>query len=248
MSDELETIRPRLDALAPEALDEPQIPMAVYLQEAHDMLTWLATPANADQVHRVGLPPTVVADAVVALVVLRVYQSRWYTTWNGRKPDEQRQVEDEAQLLRDDAFAACRWNLRNDSGAMLVLDRIAEGQGVADLVADLEDLATLVLDRAAAFAGDATFDAPARAAELREKAQDVRSGLSEFRTDTSQRKAVDLRNRAFTYADGLLSQIREAGRYALRNRDELRFFQSQYQRQKRGRKPASPPADPATPA
>lgn len=248
MSEDLAKIQTKLDAIPANEVQEPSIPMAIYHQEAHDLLTWLEDPAHAQRLLDVGLSAEVLTAAREALPGLRVAQSRWYTTWNGRKPEEQRAIEDEAKAARDEAFTACRWNLRQDSSAQQVLDRIADGEGVADLVADLEDLAALVADRAAAFAVDKTFDAAQKPGALRALAAEVRAGLSEFRTDTSQRHAVDLRNRAFTYVDDLLSQIRAAGRYALRNRPEAAIFASAYLKQKRGRrKNRGSGTDPQTP-
>ncbi|MBN1610094.1 MAG: hypothetical protein JW940_25940, partial [Polyangiaceae bacterium] len=55
----------------------------------------------------------------------------------------------------------------------------------------------------------------------------------------------EMRDRAFTYLDDLVSQVREAGRYVFRRQPEIaRHFSSRYRRrQRRAAKAGEPPTE-----
>jgi hypothetical protein len=129
-----------------------------------------------------------------------------------------------------------------------VLSVIQEGEGVADLVQDLDDLAMLIVQYLPAFASDQSFDAPARAEEARTLGAEIRAGLSQTRQPGAQDASKDLRDRAFSYLDDLTSRVRESARYAYRKEPAFSArFASAYKRRLRRRAPNTPDALPAGP-
>ena len=86
--------------------------------------------------------------------------------------------------------AAARWNLRDDRSAQGTLDGIVEGDSLADLIQDLEDLALLMEQRGEAFAADQTFDPAARGAEARGfgRRGDPREDRAEDQQDEEHRR------------------------------------------------------------
>lgn len=244
---DLTALRDQLRALPSDAVSSPDIPMAVALQEANDLLTLLRDEAVWEKLLTVGVADGQRELLAQAIGAARAAQSHWTVARDRRKSEALQEREARAEKLRSDLLAAGRWNLRNDRVAQGTLSAIAEGDGIADLIQDLSDLAALFERRRAAFENDQSFDASARIEEARSLASELAASTSAARLDTDQAGAVDLRDRAFTHLDALVTSLREAGRYAFREQEEIsRRFASRYLRRKRSRsRPAPEPVAPA---
>lgn len=213
---ELDTLRPMLDAIAIDDIREPDIPLVVALQEGNDLHTSIQKDDTWDRLLAVGVAPAALDGLPVAVAATRQAQSEWTVIRDRGKLQAQRDREAAGVALRTDLVAGCRWNLRADATAQAVLDEIVQGEGVPDLVQDLLDLATLMSRHVAAFDGDETLDAAAKAEEARSLAGEISAGLSEGKTPGDHQAAKLLRDRAFTHMDRLITELREAGRYAFR--------------------------------
>jgi hypothetical protein len=232
----LETLRDTLLAIPSEHVQSPDLPMAVVLQEGNDLLTLSRDPGVWDRLLAVGAQQADREALAQAIAATRAAQSQWTVARDRSKSSAQAEREERGYKLRLDLLDAGRWNLRNDRTALGTLSAIAEGEGVADLIQDLNDLALLIEQKAPAFANDKTFDVATRAEEARSLAAELAAGTSLERLDTNQARIVDLRNRAYTRLDGLVSSLREAGRYAFRDKDDVRKrFASSYVRRKNRR-------------
>jgi hypothetical protein len=228
----LEQLRPKLQVL--ERVKGPDLPAHVAFQECQDLLTFIdKDPEVRAEIDSVGLPSDHLPSLALALAAARQAQSDWAAVRSPRKPEEQAQLEAEGRSLRSEAAAACRFTLRADRLAQGAVDRIMEGDSIPDLVQDLEDLASLVEQHLDRFAHNRKFDAPCKVPVLRSKAQEIRLGLATFRTADAKREALDLRNRAWTHFDHLLTELRQAGQYAFLGTPMVREFQSEYNRRKR---------------
>jgi hypothetical protein len=213
---ELESLIPILQTLATADILEPEVPMAIALQEAHDLHATIETGDTFDRLFQVGLDPATLEGLPIAVAATRQAQSQWVVIRDRGKPQAQHEREQLGVELRADLVAACRWNLRHDSTALAVLDHIMQGQGIPDLVQDLLDVAALINQHEAAFDGDDTFDAAERAESARSTAADITAGLSASRTLGDHEAAKLLRDQAYTHLAKLVSDVREAGRYAFR--------------------------------
>jgi len=229
----LDALRPELEAIPQAEVRRPSIPAHIYFQEALDALVWLEPAETSAKLTAVGLPAERLVQARQRLEAAREAQARWAAVRSPRKPEEQQALEESGAALRANVVAAVRWNLRDARMVMGALDRIVEGTGVADLVQDLVDLGELVEQQLAGFTSDQTFDAAAMVMKLRELAADIRSGLSEYRTDAAMADALALRDRAWTALDDTMRDIRDAGRYAFRDTPDARRFTSAYERTQR---------------
>lgn len=234
---ELETLRPLLESIPAAEVDEPNLPMAVALQEAHDLHIALLSDDIGDRLLAIGLEPTRLTALPVAVEATRQAQSQWVVVRDRSKPEAQREREAQGEALRAMLVAACRWNLRHESRAQGVLDTISAGEGVPDLIQDLRDLAVLIDQHRPDFMLDETFDAPARIQATRSLAAELSEGLSAGRSGRGYQAAKRVRDRAFTHLVRLVTDIRTAGRYAFRS-DPKRaaVFTSQYLRRKRRRR------------
>ena len=233
---ELETLLPVLQALAPEDITEPITSMAVALQEANDLHVVVQADDTWERIVKVGMDPSVVDGLPVAVAAARQAQSQWVVIRDRGKPQAQRDREQAGVELRSDIVAACRWNLRHDPAALAVIDQIVQGDGVPDLVQDLLDLAALLGVQEAAFDGDDTFDAPAKAEAARSAAAEITAGLSESRTLGDHEAAKLLRDQAYSHLAKLVADVREAGRYAFRKEPRrATAFGSAYMRKAKAR-------------
>ncbi len=235
-AENLETLLPTLELIDPTDVDAPAIPIAVALQEAVDLSKIVGQPGIRERLVAVGLHEETLDELPMAVGAAREAQARWVLMRDGGKTAEQARREAEGVELRARIARACRWNLRERPVAMATLGAIMAGDGVADLIQDLVDLAALVSAHPEDFAGDTTFDAPGAVKSARTSASAISEGLSASRADQAKRDAKLLRDRAYTHLDDQVSSIRAAGRYAFAgDPGTAARFQSRYERRRRRR-------------
>lgn len=251
--DPLTHVDEALRSIAVADVRDPSIPMAVFNQQGNDIVAFLAqNPDVKQRLAKVGLPGQVLERLPLAMRAAQAAESAWQAVFSPRNPQDLVALEQSGARLRGDVVAALRWNLREDRIAQGTLDSIQDGVGAADLAQDLDALAVLVEQHADSFEDDRTFDAKERATVCRNHAKELRDSVSGARADLSRAEAKELRDRAFTYADDLLDDVREAARYAFRGDAELLArFQDRYlvqaARRSRRRAKALAPASPEQP-
>ncbi len=220
---ELEALRGQLSAFDADMIDEPRMPIAVALQEANDLAILLAEDASvAAQLEAVGLDRAVIDGLRPAVGATREAQSRWVVLRDRSKPAAQKEREARGEALRSELLSAARWSLREDEVALGTLSAISEGDGLADLVQDLRDLAQLVERSRAAFAADRTFEAAASIEQARSLSDEISAGAGTAKLDGEAASARELRDRAYTHLATLVEQLRAAGRHAYRKDDRMR--------------------------
>lgn len=228
----LEALRPVLDAIAISDVRSPDQPVEIYFQETDDLLQHIAVHGLAEVLVDEGLEQHTLDSLPQALMAAREAQTAWTLVNERAKPQEQRELEKSGFALRAKVGKKARFSLRHNQAALAVLNQIFEGEGVADLVQDLDDLRMLLSHHAGTFARNRNFDAVATASELGSLAASIRRGLSGFRVNPEQARAVELRNRAWTHLDDLVDDVREAGRAATDGK-VARGFGSAYERRRR---------------
>ena len=134
-----------------------------------------------------------------------------------------------AEKWRHDAMAAARYLARYNAKDLTELDRIAAGEGLADLVQDLDDLASFVEARAETFA-----KLPLRI-DVRE-AKKLAAILREGRDAAPGADALAERNRAFWALEHVTDEIRAALRFVLRDQPKkLMPLLSRYEADRRAK-------------
>lgn len=228
--DPLTSLNDALRSLAAADVREPQIPMAIFNQQGNDIVAFLEqNPDVKSRLSKVGIPGEAIEQLPIAMGAAQAAESAWRAVYSPRRHEDVVALEEQAAKLRADAIAALRWNLRQDRIAQGTLDAIQEGMGSADLAQDLDALAVLIEQHTGAFKNDKTFDAKERAQACRERSKELRDTLSGTRADLTRPEAKELRDRAYTYADDLLDDVKEAARYAFRDEPELLVrFQNRY--------------------
>jgi hypothetical protein len=239
-SAQLMVMRPRLQSIPTADVYAPELPVPTILQEANELLTFIGEKSIWQTLTSIGVEPSARDLLEQAIGATRAAQSQWTVVRDRQKSDAQREREERAQTERADLMAACRYHLRDDPVAQGKLSLIAEGEGAADLGQDLNDLATLIERKQVAFENDKTFDVAERVERARSLSSEVSAGTCGERLETDQASAIDLRDRAYTFLDRLVTRLREAGRYAFRNDEHLRKrFASSYLGSKKKRHTAT---------
>ena len=225
---------PALEAIALSDVRKPNVAMSVYLLESNRIMVYLTEKPDVRRaLLSAGLKmgeELLTEDNLLPMLTSRLgaaryAQASWDAVRSTRKPEEVRAQEDAAYDLRGDLVAASRWNLRHDRIAQGTLNAIQEGDGIADLITDLDALAVLILNNQAAFTHDAHFDAQASAVHAQEVAQALRAVEAE-RSGEGREDALQLRDRAWTHLEVLMAELRAAGRYVFRkDPDRLIHFQ-----------------------
>lgn len=140
----------------------------------------------------------------------------------------------EAEAGRSTVMSAARYRLRKNAEAQTELDRIDEGQGLPDLIQDLNDLATFIETHLNVLTRDANITAATPEA-FRSWARTLSEGEGDSEAALT---AIAHRNMVYVALDEALSEVRSAARY-LYARDPRRLapYLSQFEAaRKRGRR------------
>jgi len=242
--DALTRLMPELLALPLAEVQAPSMPVAVLVQESHDLLA-VVRPAEIRQaLLGVGLAVAHLDALPLAIEAVRESQSRWMAIRDRKKSAARHSSELAGQTLRRELAASIRWNLRDDRVALATLDAILHGNTLADLIADLAELTALIDNHRDRFASDRSFDVAAARKAASACAKQLQRELSTARVMGTQEQAKALRDRAHGYLVLQVTAIRQAGRYAFRNDAAMAAkFGSDYARareRKRQRKQQSP--------
>ena len=216
----LETLTPALHALPQDQVQSPQAPVHVTLRSGRTMLDFALLKDNARTLEQVGFGGEELEEVRQSLEALDQAQQSWRSVYNRRAFEGalSQRLED-AYDLRDRVLRAAEFNLSDDPQLHVVLQNVRLGEGHGDLVEDLGVLARVLEAQKQAFAKDKTLDVAATVKELDQEAKAIATELAQF--DGSKAagydEAIELRDRASTFAQHQLRRLRRAGRYAFQD-------------------------------
>jgi hypothetical protein len=191
-----------------QAAEAPNMPVKTAELEAERLMTGLK-PYRAKLAALKTFHPTVLVDVPVLIEQLRGSETAWERALVQRNAKSLVALRKEAEAWRHDTLETARFLLRKDPEMVIELARIAAGDGLADLVADLGDLVEVVSDHPAAFAD---LDEPIDTA----RAKKLASVLGGGKDDPATADALADRNKAFWALDAGVTEIRAGLRFLLR--------------------------------
>ena len=219
----LDALRDDLMALSPTEVREPRQPVHATLRHGRAMLDFITLDDHAKTLADVGIGKSEVALVTRSLDALEQAQRAWRAIYDRRAFEGDLTTRLEAAYdLRARVLRAVDFNLHDDPQALAVAANVREGEGHSDLIEDLGVLATMLAKHKGAFKRDKTFDVAASIEALEADAKALSEALATFegRGRAGYDEAIELRDRADTFAHLKLRDLRRAGRYALH--DEAR--------------------------
>ncbi|MBI3070774.1 MAG: hypothetical protein HYY84_01475 [Deltaproteobacteria bacterium] len=208
-------------AIPADEVRKPSIPVEAYCHQGERIVE--ATKRDREALTATGIAAETVDTLPVRLGALRTTDAEWLVRRTRGRPPEQVEREAAGFRSRNESFATARFGFRNDPDVQVVLDDIQKGDGVVDMLDDMEKLAVLYREKGARIAIP-NFDARKEADRLESEARAIREGSAAWRVEESSETLKERRDRAFTYADRAIGEIRAAARYAFRNdRDDARI-------------------------
>lgn len=156
------------------------------------------------------------------------------TDWQRKRIAKQQKslvaLRKQAEESRRKVMAAGRYRLRKNAAAQLELDRIDEGEGLADLIQDLNDLADFIGSHMDVMTRDKNIT-EATPGQLRETAQALNEGEDDSEPAL---EALEHRNKVFVALDEALREVRAAAGYLYTDDPKrLQPYRSQYEAKQR---------------
>lgn len=230
---------PTLESIPDDDVISPNIPVAVALQEAEDLLEWCKE--DKDVLVKSDLDWTLVEDLPLRIGACRYCQSQWQREyksmeeaqkeWNLKSPG--------AYTLRNDLLHHFFHAYRKMPDLTGRVRKIAEGSGHADMLQDLSDLSALGLanpDPLKKINLDMTLLNKA-ATDSEQLAVLLAKANGSHMSDN---KLKTVRDKAFTHMKEAVDEIREVGQYAFwHNEDRKKGYVSAYYKRKSNTKPAN---------
>jgi len=208
----------------------PTLPIMIYINEA---MGWLAA---ADEFRQdlldVAMPEGLVREAERRILALFTIQTQWNTARSRGRDEQLIKRIDRATRLRHEGLDMADLALRNNSEGKRRLSEIRKHAGLADLVADLYDLALLFRDAAQHF-GDVKIDASMQADRLEQVSHALQDSLAQEKGRQNSTISKELRDRFYSYSLQPLKEIQAFARFAFRHdkgESRKQAFSSAYNR------------------
>lgn len=221
------------------AIDENQIkatinmPVDAYIQEAENLYHWCQE--DKDELISKGLSWDIVTDLPIRSGALREAESLWNLQRFNREEAEKLWIEKSplAYDLRNELLHDLRFAFRKDKDLSARVTGIAEGEGHADMIQDLNDLSILGKENPELLA-KINFDMSLldKAAELADEMAPLLGEATSDRAGYSESKMI--RDKAFTYLKEAVDEVYDYGQYLFwRNENRKRGYRSNYLRRRR---------------
>lgn len=229
-----------LKAIPLEKVSIPAIPMDVYLQEAENLYHWALD--DQEKLSVVGISAEKLADLPIRAGACREAQSVWFKERFSQQ-EAQRNWGIQSPLaydLRDELLHTFRYAYRKDESILGRVSAIAEGDGHADMIQDLNDLAVLGRENPDPL-NNIGYDLAKleQAGNTADQMADLLAMANGDKADQSESKII--RDKAFTHLKELVDEIREAGKYVFwRDPQRYKGYVSQYWKKKNSQKSEQP--------
>jgi len=216
---EFDELLSMIQAIQPAGVMIPNMPVAVFVQEAEYLRHWCKDDQHA--LIRVGLDWELVNSLPIRSRACSQAQSLWMKDNNLRPKAMQdwKEQSPAAFALRDQMIHSFRFAFRRHENLLASVSEIAEGNSNSDLVQDLNDLPTL---------GKANLDlltAISFEPELLDTAAILAGSMANLLAAMNNehkkgRESVIIRNKAYTYLKQAVDEIRVYGKFAFRHHPE----------------------------
>ncbi len=210
----VDAMRAELNTLPASAVAAPDMPVKAFLDEG--MTAVEAAKQHLDALVRAGLSEALIITLERTVLALQSAQILWNTERGMGRSEVMSRLIEKAETVRSYLLAASDLALRNDPDALARLSAIREGEGLADLVMDLGDLAVLITDRKDLYTA-VNLDPDDLAQSAAGFRNDLQSGLAEEDVAKTLSGYKDTRDRCFVLAKQALQEVRAFAKFAFRD-------------------------------
>tara|TARA_R110001583_G_scaffold12056_7_gene53769 strand:+ start:130 stop:846 length:717 start_codon:yes stop_codon:yes gene_type:complete len=224
-----EALKPTYEVKPQEIVKQPNMPIDIAVNEAMD--THYNAKQDSDKLATTDIDISLIEDLPVRAGGLKYAQFLWDQVYKDTSTAEEewKTLSPIAYDLRDELLHVFRYAYRKDEKLMVLVGRIAEGSGHADLVMDLGSLAMLGKNNPAPLqAVNLDITKLDRASELSEQCNELLGRVHGARTADDQTEK-DMRDRAFTHLKQAVDTIREAGKFLFwKDEERVLLYGSRY--------------------
>lgn len=228
-------VSPKILAIPENEILELQIPAAIYSQESVNLTSW----ANDDKedLLKAKLDWSLVDDITVRAAALTEAESRWNANRFVRA-DAQKlwdKLSPAAYEKRDVMVHAFLYAYRKTKDIYSRIQRVAEGNGDADMILDLNVLGVIGEENPGPL--EAIGYDLSQLDTAKQDAEQMQLLLAEASGDfPGYSETKDIRDRAYTYLKQAVDTVRECGQYLFyRNRKRYIGYTSQYIRTRKSK-------------
>ncbi len=201
-------------AIPAEAIRDLDMPMPTAIDEGFAVV--LAARENYDALSRVGVTHAMIDHYEQLLLSMSSSQSIWQMERRGGRNEETAAMIDEAEKLRNFLTDAAELALRNNLEGQRRLETIREGDGIPDLVSDL-DLFTLLLTEAKTLFEAIHIDVEEQANRAGGMRDSLRKVLAEEDVAKALSGSKEMRDRIYTLVKDKQQELRMFASFAFRD-------------------------------
>jgi hypothetical protein len=201
------------EALPTDAIRELDMPIATSIDEWLAVI--LAARENYEPLSKVGVTHAMIDHFEKLVFSLSSGQTIWQMERRGGRNEETAAMIDEAEKLRNYLTDAAELALRNNLEGQRRLATIREGDGIPDMVSDL-DLFTLLLTEARPLFKAICINSDEQANKAAGMRDSLRKGLAEEDIAKALSGSKEMRDRIYTLAKEKQQEIRMFASFAFR--------------------------------
>ena len=223
-------------AIPDQDVQRPNQPVDIFLQESENLFHWSLD--DAAQLNVVGITTNMINDIPVRAGACRESQSLWTKDFRSQKEAQQQWSEQSpvAYEMHSDLLKTMRYAYRKFPDLLGRVAAIAMGDGHADMIQDLNDIAVLGkanTEPLTSIGFDLTLLDTAAT-----KADELADLLAEANGDRAeQNESKIIRDKAFMYLKELVNEVRDAGKYVFRNnKNRYKGYTSSFWKRKNNRR------------
>ena len=210
---QIETLRPAAMGLPADAVKQPDIPIAVHIDEGLSAVA--AAREHQPALVAVGMPAELPDNLETRLYASQGTETMWHRELNAGRSEATIKLIDAAIALRNESLAVMDLALRANNEGLSRLAKIREGDGLPDVVADIFDLALLTRD-ASEHVSAVRVDPAAHADALDKTGKDLQRALSQEDAKKSLSNTKEVRDRYYTLTLEPLRDLRAFAAFAFR--------------------------------
>ena len=226
-------LKQKLLEIPPEDVQSPSTPVHLVLQGAEDLHYWAQK--DREVLVGVGMDPQLIEELQPRTSALRISEGNWYHIRDTHAKAQQQWKEEapKAYELRNKLVHEFLFAFRNDETLVRKVRGISSGGGYADMIQDLVNLSILGQNHKEEL-GKINFDMSQldTAMETADSMADLLGVVNAV--SPLEKEALDLRDRAFTYLNAVMTEIRSYGKFVFyRNRGRYKGYVNHYRRRNR---------------